>query len=139
MYFVDANIFIRVLTQDDPTRSSKALSFLEHVADGHVSGMMTEGVILEIVQVLGSKSRYGLDHAEIRDRILPLLMLPNLHLEHREVHLAAIDLFAESRLDYVDCLAIAYAHEMELQSIVSFDRGLDRHADGLRIEPDLIP
>lgn len=136
MYFIDANIFIRVLTQDDPVRSPKALAFLEQIADGHVSGMMTEGVILEIIQVLGSKTRYALDHKEIRNRLLPFLLLPNLHVEHREVQLAAVDLFAESRLDYVDCLAISYARQLDLHGIVSFDAGLDRVAQGVRVEPD---
>ncbi len=139
MYFIDANIFIRVLTQDDPARSPKALEFLERVADGHVSGMMTEGVILEIIQVLGSKTRYALDHAEIRERLLPLLLLPHLQVEHREVQLEAIELFGESRLDYVDCLAISYARQLNLDGIVSFDGGLDRLAEGRRIEPDGVP
>ena len=139
MYFIDANVFIRVLTQDDPVRSPRALAFLEHVADGNVSGMMTEGVILEIVQVLGSKTRYALDHAEIRERLLPFLLLPHLQIEHREVHLEAIELFAQSRLDYVDCLAISYARLLNLDGIVSFDGGLDRLAEGRRIEPDMVP
>lgn len=135
MYFVDANIFIRVLTQDDPARAAQALAFLERIADGQVSGMMTESVILEIVQILGSKNRYALDHAEIRERLLPLLLLPHLQIEHREVQLAAIDLFGTSRLDYVDCLAISHARQFDLDGIVSFDQGFDHHAPGLRLEP----
>lgn len=137
MYVIDANIFIRVLTQDNAVQSPKALAFLERLADGSVSGMVTEGVILEVIQVLESKNLYALDRSIIRERILPVLMLPNLQIEHREVQLAAIDLFAVSRLDFVDCLAIAYARALELQGIVSFDRGLDLHAAGLRFEPDL--
>ena len=139
MYFIDANIFIRVLTQDDPAQSPKSLAFLERIADGHVSGMVTEGVILEVIQVLASKHQYGLDRSEIRERILPLFMLPNLQVQHREIQLAAIELFAESRLDYVDCLAIAYARLPELQGIVSFDQGLDRLVNELRVEPDMVP
>ena len=139
MYFIDANIFIRVLTQDDPAQSPKSLAFLERIADGHVSGMVTEGVILEVIQVLASKHQYGLDRSEIRERILPLFMLPNLQVQHREIQLAAIELFAESRLDYVDCLAIAYARLLELQGIVSFDQGLDRLVNELRVEPDMVP
>jgi predicted nucleic acid-binding protein len=137
VYFIDANIFIRVLTQDDPARAAQALALLERIADGQISGMMTESVILEIIQVLGSKPRYALDHAEIRERLLPLLLLPHLQVEHREVQLAAIDLFGTTRLDYVDCLAISYARLFDLDGIVSFDRGLDRHAPGLRFEPEV--
>jgi predicted nucleic acid-binding protein len=136
VYFIDANIFIRVLTQDDPGRSSQALAFLERISDGQISGIMTESVILEIIQVLGSKSRYALDHAEIRERLVPLLLIPHLQVERREVQLAAIDLFGTSRLDYVDCLAISYARLFDLEGIVSFDSGLDRHALGLRIRPE---
>lgn len=52
MLFVDANIFIRILTRDDLSQSPKALAFMDKIADGLVSVMTTEGVLLEVVQVL---------------------------------------------------------------------------------------
>jgi len=136
VYFIDTNILIRVLTQDDPIQSPQALAFLDRVADGKVSGLVTEGVLVEVIQVLAAKNTYAVDHRVIRERLMPLLTLPNLQIEHRAQQLTALDLFAESRLDYVDCLAIAYAQSMNLDGIVSFDRGLDRHAPGVRFEPE---
>ena len=97
---------------------------------------MTEGVLVEVIQVLSAKNTYAVDHRVIRERLMPLLTLPNLQIEHQAQQLTALDLFAESHLDYVDCLAIAYVQSMNLDGIVSFDRGLDRHAPGLRIEPE---
>ena len=78
MYFIDTNILIRVLTQDDPIQSPQALAFLDRVADGKVSGLVTEGVLVEVIQVLAAKNTYAVDHRVIRERLMPLLTLPKL-------------------------------------------------------------
>lgn len=139
MYFIDANIIVRILTRDDPSQSAKALALMERIADGRVTGITTEGVILEVVQVLSSKRGYAIERSVIRDSLLPILTLPDLDVDHRDIHLHALELFASTRLDYVDCLSIAYAHGLPLDGIVSFDRELDRYAPGVRIEPDHVP
>jgi predicted nucleic-acid-binding protein len=136
--FVDANIFIRILTRDDPVQSPKALAFMDKVADGLVTARTTEGVLLEVVQVLVSKNGYGLERERIRDSLVPIITLRDLHIDYRDVHLRALDRFAGTRLDYVDCLAVEYARTLELDGIVSFDRGLDRIEDVKRIEPDRV-
>jgi predicted nucleic-acid-binding protein len=111
---------------------------MDNVADGVVSAMTTEGVLLEVVQVLVSKNGYALERERIRDSLVPIITLRDLHIEHRDVHLRALDRFASTRLDYVDCLAIEYALHLGLDGIVSFDRGLDRVQDVTRIEPDRV-
>lgn len=45
--FLDANVFLRHLLQDDPDQSSKASSFLKHIEEGEVKVRTAETVIFE--------------------------------------------------------------------------------------------
>ncbi len=45
--FLDTNVFLRHLLQDDPDRSSKASAFLKRIEEGEVKVRTAETVIFE--------------------------------------------------------------------------------------------
>jgi predicted nucleic-acid-binding protein len=76
--------------------------------------------------VLTSPATYRPDHAAAATRIEPLLEMPGIQLDHKSAMLDAITLFVESRKDFEDCIAIAHARRLRAESIVSYERELDR-------------
>jgi predicted nucleic-acid-binding protein len=89
--------------------------------------------------VLTSPATYRLDHATAAARVGPLLELPGIQVDHKSALLNALALFAESRLDFEDCIVIAHSLRLRAEAIVSYDRGFDRASPVPRSEPELPP
>jgi predicted nucleic acid-binding protein len=132
--FVDANIFIRLITADDPAKSSRCLELFKRAERGEAQLVTSEAIVAEVIYVLSSPALYRLGRPDIAARLRPLLELRGLQLDHKRSLLLALDLYEKSKLDFEDCIAIRHAERLELAGILSFDRGLDRFSN-LRIEP----
>lgn len=126
MQFVDANIFLRHLTNDQPTKAQACSALLYQAHRKEIRLTTSESVIAEVVYVLSStRQPYQLSPEDIRARLRPLLSLPGLMLPHRKVFLRALDVYAAYPLDFEDALSIAQMERQHMADIFSFDRGLD--------------
>ncbi len=135
MQFIDANVFIRFLTRDDPTRADRVNALLEQAQDGKITLYTSESVIGELVFVLSSPRLYGLSREAVRDLIAPLLKLKGLRLPDRETVLKALDLYTSTTIDFVDALAVAQMEALGIEEIYSYDRHFDAISAVTRIEP----
>src|SRR5437660_9267218 len=102
MQFIDTNIFIRHLTQDDPQKGQRAFALFQKAQAGQVTLTTSEAVITEIEYVLSSPRLYHLGREDIRTRLYPLLSLPGLKLPNRRMYLRALDLYATYPIDFED-------------------------------------
>lgn len=134
MLFIDSNVFIVYLTNSPPHHGSQALEFFRDLARGATIATTTEGVLVEVIQVLSSKDGLAYPRQDISLEVAKFLEFRGLRIENRDAHLRALRRYASTNLDYVDCLLIEYAEEEE-DAVVSFDRDYDRVQPGLRIEP----
>ncbi|MGH2560943.1 MAG: PIN domain-containing protein [Thermomicrobiales bacterium] len=132
---VDTNIFIRYLTEDHEDHSARAYRLFQAVGRGERVVTTTEGVLVEVVQVLSSKALYNLPRTKIRQELGRVLALVGFVLPHEATYLRALDLYGASNLDFVDCLNIAHLERATFNAILSFDRGYDRIDATLRREP----
>ncbi len=73
MEYLDTNIIVYYLTQDDPEKAAKAYSLLQEVEQGSRTVAMTETALVEVIYVLSSKQLYHLSRPEIVKRLLPIL------------------------------------------------------------------
>ena len=64
--FVDTNVIIRYMTQDEPTMAEAAKQLFEQAERGTVTITTCEAVIAEVVYILSSKSLYNVSRNEIR-------------------------------------------------------------------------
>lgn len=136
MIFVDANIFVRALTNDDPVRAQACVDLLRRVDRAETEIVTCEAVITEVVYVLSSRSRYGLSHEEIRSRLAPLLRMRGLRLPGKQIYLEALDLYASHpSLDFEDTLCVAQMRHLGIDEILSYDRDFERLPDIARVEP----
>jgi uncharacterized protein len=137
MYPVDANIFLRYLTNDDPQKATACRSLLKRAEAREIELTTSEAIISEVVYVLESKKQngYGLPRGRIRDLLIPLLSIKGLKFSGRVACLRALDLYAETELDYEDTILIAYAEQQESKQLYSYDGGIDVAETVTRVEP----
>jgi predicted nucleic acid-binding protein len=132
--FVDTNVFIRLLTNDDQKKFERCLDLFERAEQGHERLVTSESVVAEIVYVLSSQiSRVA--RPQIAQALRPVLENRGLTIEHKQAVLAALDLYESSTLDFEDCLSVAHVNRLALDSIISYDRDFDRVAKVRRREP----
>jgi predicted nucleic acid-binding protein len=135
MPFIDANVFIRHLTRDDPKKAQACLELFQKAREKKITLTTSESVIAEVVYVLSSKKLYDLPRKEIRELLYPLLSLPGLKLTNRRTYLHALDLYASYPLDFEDALTVAQMKRQKIIEVYSYDRHFDQVAGITRLEP----
>ena len=137
MYPVDANIFLRFLTNDDPEKAKACQSLLRRADARDIELYTSEAIIAEVVYVLESHKQngYGIPRERIRDLLYPILLVKGLQLPHRAVCLHALNIYASTQLDFEDTLLIAAGELESEKSIYSYDTGIDIVKTVNRLEP----
>lgn len=135
MQFVDANIFLRHITNDDPDKAKACFALFQKAQVGETALTTSEAVIAEVVYVLSSKATYNLPREQVRALLYPILSLKGLNLLHRKDYLRALDLYASYTLDFEDALVIAQMQRRQITEVFSYDREFDKVPGIKRIEP----
>lgn len=129
---VDANIFLRILTEDDPRKSARCKELFGG-SSGKRKLYTNSMIIAEIVWTL--ESYYGCSRSEVRDKVEKILNTPSLKVENDDLIAEAISLYEEKNIDYIDCFNAIYAKKERLDLIYSYDEDFDRLSMTLRKEP----
>jgi uncharacterized protein len=116
MYFVDTNVFLRYLTNDDQEKAQRCFALLQKANTREIELVTNEAVVTEIVYVLSSKKWYSLSRERIRELLYPLLRVRGLHLFNKSRYLRALDLYAQHTLDFEDCVIIAHMEEQHVHT-----------------------
>jgi predicted nucleic acid-binding protein len=124
LLFLDTNIFLRHLLQDDPDHSPKASAFLKRIEDGSAKVRTSETVIFETVFTL--QKVYRRPKAAIRDTLLPLLELPAIALPQKRRYRKVFSLYVEKNLPFADAYHAVLMEQLNLTEIVSFDTDFDK-------------
>ena len=98
--FVDTNIFLRHLTNDDPQKAEACFELFKKAARDEVALVTADWVIAEVVYLLSSKAVYNLSPEEVKTRLYPLLSLSGLKIPNQKIHLRALDLYGILKIDY---------------------------------------
>ncbi len=106
--FLDTNIIIRYLTQDNPDHTQRAYALLQQIGQGLLTVTTSEVVIAEVVYVLSSKVLYNFSRQDIRTYVRPIITLNGLKLPHKRTFLRALDLYASTNLDFEYALNVAH-------------------------------
>lgn len=131
--FLDTNILLRYLTKDDQMKAEAALALLMRVEQGLESVDTSPMVIFETVFTL--QHRYTMPRDLIREAITDLISLRSLRLPGKQLFREALNLFATTRLSFVDAYNVAYMKLRGLSEIYSWDMDFD-HVSGItRVEP----
>jgi predicted nucleic acid-binding protein len=132
--FVDTNLFIRYLTDDDSEKADRVEALLTEAAEGRISLITAELVLAEVVWVL--ESAYALKPAEIAPMVRAILATPGLEVTNRALVTRALEHYQERNVDFIDGYIAALMEKLGIEEIYSFDRKHLCRLDGLsRIEP----
>ena len=130
--WLDANVVIRLLVQDEP-RQSAAATALFHKAERKELNLRLEAMIVaEIIYVLSRL--YGHTRIEIANALLALIQNAGVETSDKNLVVDALHRFAETSVDFPDAWLAARACQSDC-AIASFDRDFDRFKDVQRVEP----
>ena len=119
-HFVDANVFLRYMTNDIPEQAEAVAALLRKAADGELKLITNAMVIAELVWVM--ESVYRLPRETIQEHMEIVLNTPGLHIPEAEMVSQAVLWYAEKNVDFIDAYNAAWMDEMGLSRIVTFDQ-----------------
>ncbi len=132
--FLDTNIFIRYLTNDDPQKADRVEALLNEAAGGRVRLVTADIILAEIVWVL--ESFYKLKRSEIAEKIKAIVHTPGLIVLTRVDLDRVVDDYAQYGIDFIDALMVNMMDYHGIDSVYSFDRKhLNRMTRVRRLEP----
>ncbi|MBX3071667.1 MAG: type II toxin-antitoxin system VapC family toxin [Thermomicrobiales bacterium] len=135
MLFIDTNTFVYLLTGSPADRAERVRALFVDIEGGLVEATTSESVIAEVVYVLSSKANFGLPRRIVARSIRDILLVDGLIVpEAGRIH-AATQWYESTRLDWVDCLAVAQMQHQGITEIASYDRHFDRIEGIVRVEP----
>jgi predicted nucleic acid-binding protein len=131
MIFVDANVFLRALTEPRDQHAARhariAHELLRQADRGEVEITTSDAILAEVAFVLSAKAHYQLSAAAAATLINSIVQLRGFRHRDKAVIERALALWASvPRLGFVDALAAAYAHAPGIH-LATFDS----HFDGL--------
>ena len=98
----------------------------DNEAQAQIAKDLIEGGVFLIPEVLMETSHvlrtfYEVDRQNIATQLL--IVLDWVEMERKAVMIRAVEIFAETKLDFVDCILAAY-HELENAEVFTFDKKL---------------
>jgi uncharacterized protein len=130
--FLDTNILLRHLLQDDPEQSPKASTSLKRIEEGSVKVRTADTVIFETVFTLQKAYRQP-KHA-IAASLLPLLDLPGIVLPSKSCFRKVFSLYVEQNLPFADAYHVVLMEQLHLTEIVTFDTDFDKIEGIIRVK-----
>lgn len=118
--FVDTNLFIRYLTNDDPALADRVELLLDDAAAGTVRLVTTELVMAETVWVL--ESSYRLNPARIAPLLRGILATPGMEVINGDLVGKALVMYEFHNIDFVDAYIAALMEKQGISDIYSYDR-----------------
>ncbi len=119
MAIADANIILRYILNDHEILSAKAAEIIEN---NRVN--LPIEVACEVVFVL--QKVYQVEREKIQEVLSHLIEEDLVGLEKPELLLKALEVYSETKFDFVDCLLVSYC-EVYQESIFTFDKKLENH------------
>jgi predicted nucleic-acid-binding protein len=127
--FVDTNVLIRHLTGDPPELGRRATQFLTD-ADGL---LLPDLIVAEVVYVL--ESFYEVERSRVAELVRAVLAFAAITVLDQDLLLRAIEIYEIDRIDFAEAYLVASAERSGFNTVVSFDRSIDRVGTIRRLEP----
>lgn len=134
MRFVDTNIFLRFLINDDPRKTDACEALFKRVVSGEEPLFTTDMVIAEIIWVL--ESYYEIDKKSIREMVEKILNTDNLLCPGKEIIISALAAYEEKNIDFIDAYNAFTIKIYAIKELYSYDKHFDRINELIRIEPE---
>jgi len=118
--FVDTNVFLRFLTNDDPQKAKRAEVLFRKAVKGDITLTTSLLVFAEIIWTL--ESFYKLGKEEIASKVEKILNTPNLECPEAHLVLMALDLYVRENIDFIDAYHAYFLKDIAIKHIYTYDR-----------------
>jgi predicted nucleic-acid-binding protein len=130
-FFVDTNVFLRFLTNDDATKARRAEALFKKAIAGKVRLETSLLVIAEIIWTL--ESFYRLAKADIAKKVGKILNTPNLECPSADFVLEALDIYVTKNVDFIDAYHGVMLREAGMLKILTYDKKHFERMDWLSV------
>ncbi len=117
-YYVDTNVLLRWLLDDDPALTAQARSYLQKAKDGEWQLVLISQIVFELDYVM--RKVYGLPREETAHNLELILKSTYMEIPDRSELLSAIEWYRKSTIDLADCFLFAMAQSKKAE-VLSFD------------------
>ena len=124
MIFLDANVILRFILDDNPIVSPKARSIFETINSGRVKVFISAMAAFEVVFTL--ERTYSLSKSIIAQKFLSILKLENVRSDKPNVLEQALGFYEEKNVSFADAYQTALVLKKKVKKIYSFDSHFDR-------------
>jgi len=133
-YYIDTNIFLRAIVNDNTIQSAKSQNFLKAIQrDKKNTYLISNFVILEIIFTLLSFYQYK--KGIVIEILRSIVNTKNIKVENETYLLEALEIFENHNIDFVDCFSFVKAvNKKQVAGIYGFDKDFDK-LPIKRIEP----
>lgn len=136
--YIDTDVIIRLLTNDDPTKQAEAATLLDQVKAGKIAVVAPVTVIADAVYVLSSPRLYNVPRQKVSELLSALVRLPGLKVRHRRAVIRALELYASTHLDFGDAVIVAEMERAGSKILYSYDTHFDRISTITRRNPGTV-
>ena len=133
MRFVDTNIFLRFLIDDDPRKTDACEALFKKAVAGEEPLFTTDMVIAEIIWVL--ESYYEVNKQDVREMVEKILNTENLICPGKEILINALALYGEKNIDFIDAYNAFTIKMNGINELYSYDKHYERVPWLNRFEP----
>lgn len=121
--FIDTNIFIRVITKDDPKKAEDCRWLFEKIENNKLYGVTSNLVLAEVTWTL--QSAYKIKKEECIDLLKGIVGIKQLKIVDGTDSLQALALYEKYRVKYIDAMIAAHDLIQAGVPIVSYDTDFD--------------
>ncbi len=133
MTLLDANVILRYITGDEPSKKARCEQFFNAVAKGDQQVFVTSLCFAEVAWVLDRLYHYPKE--AVVAVLRRLLHTKGIELTEREIWLEAVDLYEGHRMSLIDAYHAAFMNLHAVPTIISYDTDFDELTDIKRREP----
>lgn len=130
--FIDTNVFLRFLTQDDPEKAQRCRALFERAGRGQLDLHISNLVLAELAWTL--RSYYGESREDITATLAHILDMRSVRIPQKAAVREAVELYARHNVDFIDAFHAADMRWRQVRRIYSYDEDFDR-LDVRREEP----
>ena len=117
-HLIDTNVILRFLIGDDPPKAARAVALMNRVERADEILELSDEVFTETVWTL--ESFYQVPRTETAENLAAILSFSGIRVGSRDVLLRALQNYASSSADFVDCLLAARSKHRRIP-IYTFD------------------
>lgn len=118
VHLLDTNVILRFLVGDDPPKAARAAALMKRVERAEETVEVSDEVLTETVWTL--ESFYKVPRIETARKLAAFLTLSGVRVSSRELVLQALQIYASSNADFVDCLLTARSRHRKIP-VYTFD------------------